>query len=195
MNHQSLILLIKEYIKRNPQEDVSDLQSLINYIETDPHCFERIKKEGARHIASNMLLFSHDYKNMLCLWHTKIKAWTFPGGHCDGDSDVHAVAQKELLEETGITDIEIADPVPFHIQRFDYRKEVYGYVKSIYAFFFIAPLPDGQQPKIMEPDKCEKMHWFSSEEFTGLTKDDAYNINKSILKKWRNKINDEVVST
>jgi len=188
MQRQSLIVLIKEYIKKNPEEDIKDLESLITYIDTNPHCFKCIKQEGARHIASNMLLFSPDYKKMLCLWHTKIQAWTFPGGHCDGDPDAHAVARKELLEETGITDVEIADQVPFHIQRFDYKKEVYGYTKSIYAFFFIATIPDGQHPKIMEPDKCEKMHWFTPEEFEALTKNDKYNINANILRKWQRKV-------
>jgi len=188
MKRQSLVLLIKEYIKRNPEENTEDLESLITYINTNPHCFERIKQEGARHIASNILLFSPDYKKMLCLWHTKIQVWTFPGGHCDGDHDVHNVACKELLEETGITDVEIADHVPFHIQRFDYKKEVYGYIKSIYAFFFIVTIPDGQDPKIMEPDKCEKMHWFTPEEFEVLTKNDQYNINTNILRKWQRKM-------
>jgi hypothetical protein len=67
MSHQSLVLLIKEYIKKNPQVDIEDIVSVVTYIETNPHCFERIKQEGARHIASNMLLFSPDYKRMLCL--------------------------------------------------------------------------------------------------------------------------------
>lgn len=184
MNHQSLTKLIKEYVKNNPQEDQKDLESLMTYIGSDPHCFERIKQEGVRHIAANILLFSPDYKRLLCLWHKKINAWTFPGGHCDGDSDIHAVACKELLEETGITNAQIIDKVPFHIQRFDYEKKVYGYTKSIYAFFFVAPLPDGQQSKIMEPDSCGEMCWFLSEEFEDLTKDDKYGINKIILEKW-----------
>lgn len=185
MSCESLVQLINEYIKKNLEKNRQYLENLMVYIKNDPRCFERIREENFKDIASNILLFSPDYKKILCLWHKKIKAWTFPGGHCDGNSDIHTVAHNELAEETGIVDAKIIDEVPFHIQRFDYEKKVYGYTKSIYAFFFVATLPDGQQPQIMEPDKCGEIRWFSSEDFEELTKNDKYNVNKIILKKWR----------
>lgn len=185
MNKKIFVQLIIKYLQRNPNEDEKNLRSFISYVENNPHCFQRIHKEGARHIASNVLLLSSDYKKLLCLWHKKIKAWTFPGGHCDGNADIHAVAHNELAEETGIINAKILDKVPFHIQRFDYDKKVYGYTKSIYAIFFVAFLPKNQQPKIMEPDKCGEMRWFLPREFKNLVYDDKYNVNKAILKKWK----------
>lgn len=193
MSRESLVQLIKEYLKRNPEENHQDFESLMLHIESDSQCFERVRKEGCRDIASNILLISPDYKKILCLWHKKIKAWTFPGGHCDGNPDIHIVAQTELAEETGILNAKIIDEIPFHIQRFDYTKEVYGYAKSIYAFFFVAILPKNQQPQIMEPARCGEMRWFSPKYFKELTKNDKYNVNKTILKKWRELYNKSII--
>jgi 8-oxo-dGTP pyrophosphatase MutT (NUDIX family) len=39
---------------------------------------------------------------ILLLWHPKFDRWLQPGGHCDGELDVRAVAAREALEETGL---------------------------------------------------------------------------------------------
>lgn len=185
INNQYFIKLIREYQTKSPDEDVQSLEHLIYFIENDPQCFERIEKENAVHLASNVLLFTPGYKELLCLWHKKIQAWTFPGGHCDGNPDIFQVAYKELEEETGIKDVTAVNEVPFHIQRFDYDKKVFGYTKSIYGFFFAVFCPQDQEPRNVEPDKCGEMRWFNIEEFEELTKDDKYHINAAILKKWQ----------
>jgi 8-oxo-dGTP pyrophosphatase MutT (NUDIX family) len=46
--------------------------------------------------------------------HAKLGKWFQLGGHCDGDSDVCAVAVKEAQEESGIMDI-----VPVRTEIFD----------------------------------------------------------------------------
>jgi 8-oxo-dGTP pyrophosphatase MutT (NUDIX family) len=38
---------------------------------------------------------------VLLIHHFKLDKWFQPGGHCDGDCDVLAVAMKEASEETG----------------------------------------------------------------------------------------------
>ncbi|MCA0994456.1 NUDIX hydrolase [Alloyangia pacifica] len=38
----------------------------------------------------------------LLLHHAKLNRWLQPGGHCDGDPDVAAVAAREIFEETGL---------------------------------------------------------------------------------------------
>ena len=181
---EKIIEDIEQYTQKNKNEDSEQFKVLIDILKNDKKAFIREEKESAIHLASNMLLFNKDKSKLLCLWHKKIQAWTFPGGHCDGNENIEEVAHIELEEETGIKDIKVFSKSPLHIQRFDYNKNVYGYTKSIFGFFYATTVPDGQNPIIMEPDKCERIKWFSREEFGGLIEGDKYGINKFIFDKW-----------
>jgi 8-oxo-dGTP pyrophosphatase MutT (NUDIX family) len=38
----------------------------------------------------------------LLIYHKKLDKWLQPGGHADGEEDLHKVAKSELEEETGV---------------------------------------------------------------------------------------------
>lgn len=159
MHRQPLLQLLKEYESTASSDEKEVILELIQHVSENPNCFEREAKDGAKHIAASVLLITRDFKKALFLWHTKIGRWTQPGGHADGNPDLQSVALKELEEETGITGAQLVSPVLLDIYRFDYQREVFGYQKSIYNLCFVAFLPEGQEPKIMEPVKCKEMHF------------------------------------
>jgi 8-oxo-dGTP pyrophosphatase MutT (NUDIX family) len=87
-------------------------------------------------------------------------AWVFPGGAVDahegeGDSAHRAAAVRELAEEAAIEGVDPAQLVRFSQWitppevkiRFD-------------THFFLAPLPDGAQPRI-DGDECVDLGWFT----------------------------------
>jgi len=43
----------------------------------------------------------------LLIHHVKLNRWLQPGGHADGQSDVAAVALREVQEETGLNQLEL----------------------------------------------------------------------------------------
>jgi 8-oxo-dGTP pyrophosphatase MutT (NUDIX family) len=51
--------------------------------------------------ASAWVIDPHERRALLVL-HAKIALWLQPGGHADGNFNLHKIAQKELLEETGL---------------------------------------------------------------------------------------------
>ncbi len=51
--------------------------------------------------------------------HKKLNIWLQIGGHCDGDSCVASVAQREVLEETGLQFDSIEDIDIFNVAVFD----------------------------------------------------------------------------
>ena len=185
MHQQSFLQLLKEYeltVSPNEKETVAELTQ---YVSGNPHCFEREAKEGAKHIAASVLLVTRDFKRALFLWHTKIGRWTQPGGHADGNPDLQSVALKELEEETGVTGAELASPIPLDIYRFDYPQEIFGYRKSIYNLCFVAFLPEGQGPKIMEPERCNEMRLATTEEALTMIQAVHHEGTERLIQKWQ----------
>lgn len=185
MHRQSLLQLLKEYELAAPLDEKETVAEFIQYVSGNPRCFEREPKEGAKHIAASVLLITRDFKKALFLWHTKIGRWTQPGGHADGNPDLQSVALKELEEETGITDAQLVSPAPLDIYRFDYPPEVFGYRKSIYNLCFAAFLPEGQEPRILEPEKCKEMRFATPEEALAMIQSVHHEGTERLIRKWQ----------
>lgn len=185
MYRQPFLQLLKEYDLTASSDEKKTVVELIRYVSENPNCFEREPKEGAKHIAASVVLITRDFKKALFLWHTKIGKWTQPGGHADGNPDLQSVALKELEEETGVTGAELVSPLPLDIYRFDYPREVFGYQKSIYNLCFVAFLPDGQEPKIMEPEKCKEMRWATPEEALAMIEVVHHEGTERLIQKWQ----------
>jgi 8-oxo-dGTP pyrophosphatase MutT (NUDIX family) len=62
------------------------------------------------HLTASALLVDSSFTQVLLLHHRKLGRWLQPGGHCDGDANLPAVALRECVEETGIAGLEI-DPL------------------------------------------------------------------------------------
>lgn len=185
MHRKPLLQLLKEYEATASSDEKETVAELIQYVSENTNCFEREAKEDAKHIAASVLLITPDFKKALFLWHTKIGRWAQPGGHADGNPHIHEVALKELEEETGITGAELVSPIPLDIYRFDYSPEVFGYRKSIYNLCFLVFLPEGQEPKIMEPEKCKEMRWATPEEAMAMIQAVHHEGTKILIQKWQ----------
>lgn len=88
------------------------LASLIT--EHGPAAFGRDPAIG--HVTGSAFILSPDRSQTLLLLHAKLGRWFQPGGHCDGDTDVHATAWREAVEETGLPEASIT---PIDRQIFD----------------------------------------------------------------------------
>ncbi len=66
-------------------------------------CFNRSLSVG--HFTVSVWLLNCSQTHVLLMHHAKLNKWTPLGGHCDGNSDVLAVAIKEAQEESGVQEI------------------------------------------------------------------------------------------
>jgi 8-oxo-dGTP pyrophosphatase MutT (NUDIX family) len=106
-----LISLLESY---NPTPtEIAYKERMLAFIKKHPDCFERSLEIG--HITASAWLLNDAQDKVLLLHHAKLDLWVQPGGHCDGDSDVAAVALKEAQEESGINDIVLLSPAIFDI--------------------------------------------------------------------------------
>lgn len=84
-------------------------------------------------------------------------SWAFIGGHLEFNETLEQCAKRETEEETGVT-LKNLKPVEFTNDFF--KKENKHYI----TLFVIAEIKSGTI-KNMEPEKCEKLEWFTWNKF------------------------------
>lgn len=112
MKRNSLLSLLASY---EPEEGLEEemYRDTVRFVQENADCFERSLLPG--HVTASGWVLSRDKGSVLLMHHRKLDRWFQPGGHCDGDPDVQAVAEKEVLEETGIGNLQLLQSGIFDI--------------------------------------------------------------------------------
>ena len=154
MHREEFLSRLKSYTPSNKEENQFK-NSIIEFVKTNPSCFERSSKDG--HITGSAFILDRDRKYVLLTHHRKLNKWLQPGGHADGESDILNVALREAEEETGlksvipiskqIFDIDI-HPIPAHGNE---RKHLHYDIR----FLFEAD----RKEKIIVSDESNTVEW------------------------------------
>jgi len=104
MHRHSLLTLLAAFRPTDDRVAAMHRQT-IAFVEAHPACFERHLTVG--HVTGSALIVSPDRQQVVLIHHRKLDRWFQPGGHCDGDPDVAAVARREAEEETGLTSLKL----------------------------------------------------------------------------------------
>jgi 8-oxo-dGTP pyrophosphatase MutT (NUDIX family) len=112
MKRNGLKALLDSYAASDENEHIM-LQKIKDFVNAEPDCFERSLLRG--HVTASGWVVSEDYRQVLLMHHRKLGRWFQPGGHCDGDPDVVAVAKKEVEEETGLRVTQLAQHMIFDV--------------------------------------------------------------------------------
>ncbi|OIN57441.1 NUDIX hydrolase [Arsenicibacter rosenii] len=112
MHREPLLTLLRHYEPFDENERAM-WQETLSFVEQHPDCFERSLLTG--HVTGSAWIVSPDRSQAVLIHHRKLDRWFQPGGHCDGDPDVAAVAMKEAGEETGLRSIRLVSPAIFDI--------------------------------------------------------------------------------
>jgi len=99
MHRNQLLEQLKAY-RSGHQNELETVDRLCDFVIREVACFDRNTRHG--HITGSAWIESADSQRVLLLLHRKLGRWLQPGGHADGDNDVSRVAQREVLEETGL---------------------------------------------------------------------------------------------
>ena len=150
---------LSEY-KPQDENEKESLKKILKFLNTNSNCFSRTNKSG--HITGSALVID-GIGNVLLNRHKMLDKWLQFGGHSDEDPNTLNVAKREVLEESGISDIDdlggkIFD-VDVHLIPENKAKNEPAHYHYDIRFLFIAK---NKEFKISDESKCIK--WLSYEE-------------------------------
>lgn len=81
---------------------------ILAFLDEHPDALHRTCAPG--HLTGSALVVDPTNRQVLLLFHAKVRRWLQPGGHADGDADLAGVALREAEEETGIQGLTVVTP-------------------------------------------------------------------------------------
>ena len=107
MYRQALIELLERYRARYPDEGAV-VDRFQEFVTAQTKCFVRACRPG--HVTASAWVTTPDASRAVLVHHRRLGRWLQPGGHTDGEPEVHRVALREAQEETGVWDLRLVVP-------------------------------------------------------------------------------------
>jgi len=157
---RNLIYSLLQGYNPKAQSEIIAKQRMQTFAETYEDCFERSLVVG--HFTASAWLLSKDGTHALLTHHAKLDMWLQLGGHCDGDSDVRAVALREALEESGISHIEFVHQELFDIDIHTIPEHKGVPAHEHYDVRFLLRVMSDEQP--IKSSESKELYWLSKED-------------------------------
>ena len=152
MNRQELLNQIEHYTPFNEQEE-TDKQLILNWIRNNTN--------------ASAWVVNQDKSKILMVYHNIYNSWSWLGGHADGETDLLAVALREVKEEAGISHVSPVSEEIFSLESLT----VDGHVKkgkyvSSHLHLNVTYLleADSEEAVSIKADENSGVAWFSPEE-------------------------------
>lgn len=87
-------------------------RQVLEFLDAHDDALHRACTDG--HLTGSALVVEPAAERFVLLHHRKLRRWLQPGGHCDGDANLAAVALREATEETGMDGLRV-DPVAIDV--------------------------------------------------------------------------------
>ncbi len=184
MHRQPLLEMLDRYAARHPDEDAvaAQIRALVT---AHADCFDRTCRPG--HVTASAWVTTPERDRFLLVHHRKLNRWLQPGGHMDGHPDVAAAALREVLEETGLSDVRLADeaaemtPLDLDVHiipaRFDAARAVIEDAHEHHDVRVLVIATGDLSPQVSE--ESHAVRWFTPEELLAVTDEE------SVLRMWR----------
>jgi 8-oxo-dGTP pyrophosphatase MutT (NUDIX family) len=108
-----LTQLLQTHQPFDAEEQRMTSETLIFIGQNPDRCFDRSLLEG--HVTGSAWITDAQQSQVLLLHHRKLDRWFQPGGHCDGQPNVAAVALREAEEETGLEGLQLSENKIFDV--------------------------------------------------------------------------------
>lgn len=154
---------LEQYHPYNEQEQ-RDRAVMLQLLATQPDIFTR--ENQVAHMTASSWLLNRSHDKVLMIYHNIYHSWSWTGGHADGETDLLAVAKREAMEETGVTDIRAVTEDIFSIEilTVDGHEKKGVYVPS-HLHLNVTYLLEADEEEVLrvKPDENSGVRWFSLE--------------------------------
>ena len=90
---------IRAYLPFNEQEE-KDKRLMLDFLEKNDDAF--LRENRLAHMTASAWVVNPARDRVLLVYHRIYDSWSWTGGHADGETDLLAVALREVREETGV---------------------------------------------------------------------------------------------
>ena len=104
---------IERYVPCNEQEE-RDKRVILNFIATAPDAF--LRTNLIAHMTASAWVVNRERTKTLMVYHKIYNSWSWTGGHADGETDLAAVALREVEEETGVHSLKLISDGIFSLE-------------------------------------------------------------------------------
>lgn len=164
MTREDSIRQIENYPPFNEQEE-KDKALILGWIRNNENAFSR--ENTVAHITASAWVVNKDRSKVLMVYHNIYNSWSWLGGHADGETDLLAVALREVKEEAGISHVSPVSEEIFSLESLT----VDGHVKkgkyvSSHLHLNVTYLleADSEEAVSIKADENSGVAWFSPEE-------------------------------
>ena len=159
-----LLNALNRYTPVNPQE-ARDRQQFLTLLQSGQELYTR--ENPVAHLTASSWVVSPDRKQVLLVYHNIYNSWSWLGGHADGETDLLAVALREVKEEAGIANVRPVSPDIYSLESLT----VDGHVKkgqyvSSHLHLNVTYLleADSDEAVSIKEDENSGVAWFTPEE-------------------------------
>lgn len=161
---EKLIREIRDYIPYNSQEE-ADKSLILSWLETDIDISRRSCQTA--HLTASAWVVTKDRSKVLMAYHNLYDSWAWLGGHADGDWDLRAVAAREALEESGISQVYPlgSGPISLEILTVSGHEKKGSYVPC-HLHLNLTYLFEAEEDTLLraKPDENSAVAWIPTEE-------------------------------
>ena len=164
MIRQELLNQIEHYKPFNEQEEMDKLL-VLNWIRNNANAFSR--ENTVAHMTASAWVVNEDRSKVLMVYHNIYNSWAWLGGHADGETDLLAVALREVREEAGISHVRPVSEEIFSLESLtvDGHMKKGRYVSShLHLNVTYLLEADSKEAVSIKADENSGVAWFSPEE-------------------------------
>ena len=161
------MILLKQlaaFVPFNEQE-ARDRELLLDCLGREPEVLTR--KNPLAHFTASAWVVNPAHTRVLMAYHNIYRSWSWLGGHADGESDLLAVALREVREESGIRSARPMSRDIFSVEALtvDGHEKRGAYVSShLHLNVTYLLEADEEEALSIKPDENSGVRWFTLEE-------------------------------